>query len=74
MKRKKFKVVTLGCRTNQYESQAYIDQLKQVGYSEALSGEKADVCIVNTCTVTDSADKRSRYQIRKIAREHNPTS
>ncbi len=72
MKRKKFKVVTLGCRTNQYESQAYIDQLKKEGYREATSGEKADVCIVNTCTVTESADKRSRYQIRKMARDYDP--
>lgn len=72
MKRKNFKVVTLGCRTNQYESQAYVDQLKKKGYVEASLGEKADLCIVNTCTVTDSADKRSRYQIRKIAREYEP--
>ncbi|MCB1066886.1 MAG: tRNA (N(6)-L-threonylcarbamoyladenosine(37)-C(2))-methylthiotransferase MtaB [Simkania sp.] len=72
MKKKKYKVVTLGCRTNQYESQAYIDQLKASGYSEAAETESADVCIVNTCTVTASADKRSLYQIRKLAREHSP--
>lgn len=69
---KKYKVVTLGCRTNQYESQAFLDQLTQEGYVEAQEGEEADVCIVNTCTVTESADKRSLYQIRKLAREHNP--
>ena len=72
MASKKYKVVTLGCRTNQYESQAYVDQLKKKGFIEALEGEKANVCIVNTCTVTDSADKRSRYQIRKLAREYTP--
>ena len=72
MENKKFKVATLGCRTNQYESQAYIDQLKKKGYREASFGETADLCIINTCTVTDSADKRSRYQIRKIVREHEP--
>jgi threonylcarbamoyladenosine tRNA methylthiotransferase MtaB len=72
MKQKKYKVVTLGCRTNQYESQAYIDQLNSLGYTEASDEEKADICIVNTCTVTASADKRSLYQIRKLRREYDP--
>jgi threonylcarbamoyladenosine tRNA methylthiotransferase MtaB len=67
---KKFKVVTLGCRTNQYESQAYADQLKLMGYSEAGEGEAAELCIVNTCTVTESADSSSRHQIRQLARKH----
>ncbi len=44
--KKRFKVVTLGCRTNQYESQAYHDQLLQMGYEQAAEGESADVCIV----------------------------
>ncbi|MEM8727178.1 MAG: tRNA (N(6)-L-threonylcarbamoyladenosine(37)-C(2))-methylthiotransferase MtaB [Chlamydiota bacterium] len=69
---KKYKVVTLGCRTNQYESQAFADQLKKEGYIEAKEGDKADLCIVNTCTVTKSADRRSLYQIRKISREFSP--
>lgn len=67
---KKFKVVTLGCRTNQYESQGYVDQLKKMGYEPALEGEKADLCIVNTCTVTESADSSSRNQIRSLIREN----
>lgn len=71
--KKKFKVVTLGCRTNQYESQAYADQLRAMGYTEATSGENADLCIVNTCTVTHSADSSSRYQIRHLSRE-NPNA
>ncbi|MFN4174577.1 MAG: tRNA (N(6)-L-threonylcarbamoyladenosine(37)-C(2))-methylthiotransferase MtaB, partial [Parachlamydiaceae bacterium] len=50
MTKKTFKIVTLGCRTNQYETQAYSDQLKEMGYSIAEEGE-ADLCIVNTCTV-----------------------
>ncbi|MCB1084648.1 MAG: tRNA (N(6)-L-threonylcarbamoyladenosine(37)-C(2))-methylthiotransferase MtaB [Chlamydiia bacterium] len=69
---KKVKIITLGCRTNQYESQAFFDQLSKKGYVEVEEGEKADLCIVNTCTVTASADKRSLYQIRKVAREHTP--
>lgn len=67
---KKFKVVTLGCRTNQYESQAYADQLTQMGYVAALEGEQAELCIVNTCTVTESADSSSRHEIRQLARAH----
>ncbi len=71
--KKKFKVVTLGCRTNQYESQAYSDQLRALGYSSAKEGEEAALCIVNTCTVTESADSSSRHQIRQLARQ-NPTA
>lgn len=67
---KKFKIVTLGCRTNQYESQAYHDQLEALGYVSAKEGETADVCIVNTCTVTESADSSSRHEIRQLARQH----
>lgn len=70
---KKFKIVTLGCRTNQYESQAYQDQLLAMGYSQAVENDAADICIVNTCTVTESADSSSRHEIRKLARE-NPES
>ena len=70
---KKFKIATLGCRTNQYESQAYHDQLAGMGYVPAADGEAADICIVNTCTVTESADSHSRHEIRKLARE-NPSA
>jgi len=70
---KKFKIATLGCRTNQYESQAYQDQLKAMGFVAANDGEQADICIVNTCTVTESADGHSRHAIRQLARE-NPGS
>lgn len=67
---KKFKVVTLGCRTNQYESQGYSDQLRQLGYAPASEGEEADLCIVNTCTVTEGADSSSRHQIRSLLKSH----
>ncbi|HEY4255524.1 MAG TPA: tRNA (N(6)-L-threonylcarbamoyladenosine(37)-C(2))-methylthiotransferase MtaB [Chlamydiales bacterium] len=67
---KKFKIVTLGCRTNQYESQGYADQLRAMGYTAAAEEERADVCIVNTCTVTESADSSSRLKIRQLLREH----
>jgi len=67
---KKFKVVTLGCRTNQYESQAYVDQLKAQGYMEAGEGEEAELCVVNTCTVTQSADHSSRHAVKQLAKQN----
>ncbi|MFZ4773070.1 MAG: tRNA (N(6)-L-threonylcarbamoyladenosine(37)-C(2))-methylthiotransferase MtaB [Chlamydiia bacterium] len=70
MEKKRFKITALGCRTNQYEAQAFRDQLLSLGYEEALGEEEADLCIVNTCTVTKSADERSRHQIRSLNREH----
>lgn len=73
MAKKKFKIVTHGCRTNQYESQAFQDQLVQMGYQKAEGDEVADLCIVNTCTVTESADSHSRHSIRQLARENPDT-
>ena len=70
---KKFRIITLGCRTNQYESQGYADQLRKMGYAPASEQESADLCIVNTCTVTESADSSSRHQIRSLMRE-NPNA
>ncbi len=70
MSKKRFRLATLGCRTNQYETQAYRDQLVQLGYTEAKEGEEADLCIVNTCTVTESADRSSRHQIRQLIRQN----
>lgn len=65
-----FKIATLGCRTNQYESQAYRDQLIKMGWSEADDNQPADLCIVNTCTVTESADISSRQQIKQLAKKN----
>ena len=66
---KKYVIVTLGCRTNQYESQLFSDQLRKNGYVPA-GDKEADLCIINTCSVTDQADASSRSQIRKLARQH----
>lgn len=67
---KRFAIATLGCRTNQYESQAAADQLLQLGYGLAREGEEAEVCFVNTCTVTESADAASRREIRSLLKQH----
>ncbi len=67
---KTFKLATLGCRTNQYESEAYAKQLKELGYREVGEHEAAELCIVNTCTVTEEADRSSRHSIRTLAKKH----
>jgi len=68
-----FRLAALGCRTNQYELQAFQDQLLAAGYAPASEGQAADLCIINTCTVTDNADSRSRHMIRKMVRQNPGT-
>jgi threonylcarbamoyladenosine tRNA methylthiotransferase MtaB len=63
-------LATLGCKVNQYETQHVKEFLEANGYREAQSGERADLCIVNTCTVTNEADAQGRQLIRKLGREH----
>ena len=72
--RRTFRLAALGCRTNQYELQAFKDQMLAAGYIAAEEGRPADLCIINTCTVTDSADSRSRHMIRKMVRENPGTT
>lgn len=67
-KQKIFRIATLGCRTNQYESQVYQEQLERLGWRAAQEGEVADLSIVNSCTVTASADSASRSAIRQLVR------
>jgi threonylcarbamoyladenosine tRNA methylthiotransferase MtaB len=71
MQQKKFKVVALGCRTNQYEAQAIRDQFSGLGYVQANENEKADLYVVNTCTVTEQADSSSRHLIRSFIKENS---
>ena len=59
---------TLGCRVNQYETDAVRELFIKSGYEIVSSPEDADICIVNTCTVTGEADRKSRQQLRKMAR------
>jgi threonylcarbamoyladenosine tRNA methylthiotransferase MtaB len=65
------RLVTLGCKVNQYETQLVKEAFEQSGFREAGDGEPADVCVVNTCTVTAEGDAKSRKTIRQLAR-HNP--
>ena len=59
-----FSVCTLGCKVNQYESQAISEDLERRGFSLRSFDEKCDVYIINTCTVTAESDRKSRQMIR----------
>lgn len=67
----KISIYTLGCKVNQYETQAMETELLARGYELVPFEEKADACIINTCTVTAVSDKKSRQVIRR-ARKENP--
>ncbi len=66
-------ICTLGCKTNQYESNAIIQEFIKNNYKVVEFSEKADVYIVNTCTVTNIADRKSR-QILRRAKHKNKTA
>ncbi len=68
----KVKFYTLGCKVNQYESQAISEALSKRGYETVTDG-KADIFIVNSCTVTASADQKTRQAVRRFKR-NNPDS
>src|SRR5436309_1189239 len=67
------RLVTLGCKVNQYETQFVKEALESNGYREAREGERADLCVVNTCTVTAEGDAKSRQAVRRL-RQANPDS
>ena len=64
---------TLGCRVNQYESHRLAEEFKAAGFTVVSEDEAADIYIVNTCTVTALADRKSRQYIRR-AKRLNPDS
>jgi threonylcarbamoyladenosine tRNA methylthiotransferase MtaB len=66
----RFSIITLGCKVNQYESQKIRDQLKSAGYIEEKFGAPCELSIINSCTVTGTADRKSRQKIRQALRAH----
>ena len=66
----KVHVITLGCKVNQYESQAMLQQLLHAGFSPSM-GESADVVLINSCTVTATSDHKVRQTLHR-ARRQNP--
>ncbi len=67
---KKFRIITLGCKVNQYESAYITESLIHAGWNRAGEGEKADVAVINTCIVTQRAAHQSRQEIRKAIRKN----
>jgi len=67
---KKAAYYTLGCKLNFAETSAIGRELADHGIRRARAGEQADVCVVNTCSVTELADKKCRQLIRRIRRQH----
>ena len=70
---KKVAFCTLGCKVNQYETNAMEQSFISSGYEVVEFGDVADIYIINTCTVTNMSDKKSRQMIRK-AKQSNLNS
>ena len=66
----KFKIITLGCKVNTYESNSISDTLLANGYEKALDDRQADIVIINTCTVTNTANNKSLKMIRHAIRNN----
>ncbi len=64
---------TLGCKVNQYETKAMKEQFQKQGYEIVSDEDFADIYVINTCTVTNLADRKSRQYIRKM-KKVNPLS
>jgi threonylcarbamoyladenosine tRNA methylthiotransferase MtaB len=65
-----FTIATLGCKVNRYESEAISEQLQNQGWHPIDKGAMADLCIINTCTVTQKAATQCRQATRKVIRNH----
>ena len=68
---KKAALHNLGCKVNAYETEAMQEILEKHGYEIVAFGEKADVYLINTCSVTNIADRKSRQMLHR-ARKMNP--
>lgn len=66
MENKKVAFITLGCKVNQYETNAMCEKFINKGYEVVEKEEKADIYIVNTCTVTNMSDRKSRQMLRRV--------
>ncbi len=66
-------ISTLGCKVNQYESQAILETFCEAGYEKALSAHTADVILINSCTVTAESDRKVKKTLHKL-RKDNPAA
>lgn len=62
--------ITLGCKVNQYETQAIRESLAAKGFVEASPEQAADLYVINTCTVTSTSDEKSRQYIKRVKRKN----
>lgn len=69
----KVSVITLGCKVNQYESQAMLNQLTAAGFTACEPSGESDVVLINSCTVTSVSDHKVRQMLHR-ARHKNPTA
>ena len=67
---KKATYYTLGCKLNFAETSTFAQMLGELGVTTAGKDDKADICLINTCSVTEVADHKCRQQIHKIVRNH----
>ncbi|CEO24794.1 MiaB-like tRNA modifying enzyme [[Clostridium] sordellii] len=67
---KKVAFYTLGCKVNQYETEAMLEMFKKDGYVQVDSEDFADVYVINTCTVTHMSDRKSRQYIRRMKKKN----
>lgn len=67
---KKVAFYTLGCKVNQYETEAMLELFEKEGYEQVNSEEYADVYVINTCTVTHMSDRKSRQYIRRVKKKN----
>ena len=63
-------IYTLGCKVNQYESEYMAELLKKAGFDVVSANEEADYYIINSCTVTATADQKTRQHVRQFKRKH----
>lgn len=70
LQHKKAAFITLGCKLNYAETATLSDRLAALGCTPIAEGEQADLCIVNTCSVTGEADAKCRHAINRLHREH----
>ena len=61
---------TLGCKVNQYDTQAMLEKFRAAGYQVVPFDSAADIYVINTCTVTGTGDKKSLQMARRLRREH----
>ena len=73
LKGKKASYYTLGCKLNFAETATFGEKLKELGVVTAAKGEAADICIINTCTVTEMADSKGRQLIHRVIKD-NPNA